>query len=226
MNFVFIIYSCKKYKEKSDRLYHLLKNRLEHCECYIIFGDTQLASDYEIIEDKYIALKCGDHYENLSEKSMTLFKVIDQLFPSITGIFKCDDDIVPNISKLNELIHFINENKDIQYLGNVLTNQGSTDFRCHYNKCSSDTYNVPMVTPPCKFATGPLYYVSKKSIEILAAYNRNLIIAEDIMVGYVLEQNKIDAVYYKTYYDHIQDYDKGCVQNINNENLSSKVTLL
>ena len=57
MQFVFAIYSCKKYLDvKSIFLYKLLKNKLKDCKIYIIYGDESLSTDYKIIDDIYLVL--------------------------------------------------------------------------------------------------------------------------------------------------------------------------
>ena len=165
--YLIIIYSCKKNREKSNFLYNLIINRLNNCKIYILNGDKELENDYEIIDNKYLLIKCGDYYENLCQKSITLFKTIKTAFPNITGVFKCDDDIIPNITKLNELISFIENNNNINYLGNKNTLNNDHESIWHYNKCSDNKYNVPKKIKKCVHASGPLYYVSMVSINIL-----------------------------------------------------------
>ena len=41
--------------------------------------------------------------------------------------------------------------------------------RTHYNKCSINIkYNIPKTVHSGSYAAGPLYYLSKKSIDILS----------------------------------------------------------
>lgn len=88
MQFIFAIYSCKKYLDiKTIFLYKLLKNKLNNCKIYIIYGDETLTTDYEIIDDTYLVLKCGDLYENLSQKTICLFNAITKIHPDVKGVF-------------------------------------------------------------------------------------------------------------------------------------------
>jgi len=216
MDLLFIIYSCKKNDEKSHLLYNLILERLENCKCYVLYGDPNLESPYRI-DDKYIVIRCGDNYENLSEKSICLFKTIRDAFPNIKGIFKCDDDIIPNIKKLNELIKFINQN-NIDYLGNKSIMEEAYMSDSHYNKCSSPAYNTEKICHKCEYATGPLYYLNAKSMDnilINSPIDYNTFFYEDAMVGYFLNQKNIFPYHFKTYYDNME-YDQGSLQNCKN----------
>lgn len=212
MELLFIIYSCKKNADKSQLLYNLITERLEHSKCYILYGDPNIKPDYKI-DDKYLVLKCGDNYENLSEKSICLFKTIRNAFPNINGIFKCDDDIIPNIHKINELISFIMQYNPT-YLGNKVVIQKDHHSHWHFNKCSNNTYNINKLTRKCEYASGPLYYLNTKAMDILikSRINYNIDFYEDNMVGYFLNANNIFPHHYKTYYDNME-YSQGCLQN-------------
>jgi len=212
MDLLFIIYSCKKNAEKSHLLYNLILERLHNCKCYILYGDPNLPYHYKI-DDKYIVIQCGDNYENLSEKSICLFRTIRCAFPHIKGIFKCDDDIIPNIKKLNKLISFINQN-NIDYLGNRRIIARSYISQCHFNKCSNNTYNVYKQCLKCKYASGPLYYLNNKSMDTLinSTIDYNTFFYEDAMVGYFLNKKNIIPYHFKTYYDNME-YHLGCLQN-------------
>jgi hypothetical protein len=217
-DYLFIIYSCKKYIEKSNLLYNLVNNKIKNCKCYIIYGDRDIQNIYEVIDDKYIILKCGDYYENLCEKSITLFNAVKIGFPNVKGIIKCDDDIFPNLKKINEVLSFIQKksnNVDINYLGNtsIITEDYYTCY--HYGKCNDERYNVPIISQKAFYTSGPLYYLSMKSIIVLTNYtvDYNYFFCEDVMVGYILNEDRIYPYNYKMYYDNIEFYDKGCIQN-------------
>ena len=216
MDFIFIIYSCKKNFEKHDLLYNLMHDRFENAKCYILYGNKYLDEDYKILDDKYLVVKCGDNYENLCEKTITLCKSIEKLFPNVKGIVKCDDDIIPNIKKINELISFI-KNNDIDYLGNSMINKNDYYSNWHINKCSDSIFNVPKIVLKSNHATGPIYYLSMKSIHILAnsAIDYDYYFYEDCMVGNLLNKNNIFPYNFKTYYDNME-IEQGSIQNHNN----------
>ena len=217
MDFIFIIYSCKKNYEKHNLLYNLIHNRIENLKCYILYGDTDIDSNYKIIEDKYLVVKCGDNYENLSEKTITFCKSIEKEFPHIKGIFKCDDDIIPNIKKIDELLSFIKNNEHIDYLGNSVSKEEDYFSQSHFNKCSSSIFNIPKIAQKSNHATGPLYYLSMKSIHVLAnvEVDYDYYFYEDCMVGTLLNKHNIFPYNFKTYYDNME-IEQGSIQNHNN----------
>jgi hypothetical protein len=179
--FLFAIYSCKKNLEKANFLYSLMKDKLYLCNVVIVYGDPDLQNSYRIDNDKYFVLKCGDGYESLSEKTLFLFKTFFSLFYGFKGIFKCDDDIIPNISHLNSHIHYLLEN-DIAYSGNRC-DTNSYISNSHYTKPVPDIYRVLYLIPECSYCPGPIYYVSHKSLNHFA--NSPIIpnFFEDVMVG-------------------------------------------
>jgi hypothetical protein len=214
MSFLFVIYSCKKNEEKSNLLYNIINNRIPNCKCFILNGEPGLERDYKIVDDKYLLVKCGDYYENLSEKSICLFRAVKSAFPNVKGIFKVDDDIIPNINKINEMISLINS-VEIDYLGNDCTIPHKFYSKDHFNKCSNPKYNTKKIVISGRYITGPLYYVSMKSIKALAnsMVDYNYYFFEDNMVGYFLRMNNIYPYAYKTYHDNL-DYINNTIQNI------------
>lgn len=203
--YLFIIYSCFKNLHKSNSLYDLIINRLQNSKCYIICGISSLNKLYEIVDDKYLYIKCGDDYNNLCEKTITICKTIKVAFPNVKGIFKCDDDIIPNILHINQLIQFV-DNNNIDYLGRQIIINSSRNDNEYYVKTGSiigqnNTYQVFK----CIYAAGPLYYLSMTSVSILASATIDFtqIAAEDNMVGLILSQNNILLYPYNTYCDHL-----------------------
>ncbi len=109
MKILFIIYSCKKYLRDAELLYSILENKI-NAKILITYGDN-IEINYKIIDDKYLILNVNDNYEYLNEKSLALFNAIYLSYPDITGIFKCDDDIIPNIEYINNYINEILKKK-------------------------------------------------------------------------------------------------------------------
>jgi len=220
-DYLFIIYSCRKYTEKSEFLYKLIHNKIKFAKCYIVYGDETLNTNYKI-DNKYIVLKCRDDYEHLSCKTIMLFNTIAREFPNMKGVFKCDDDILPNKQKLNELYEYI-EKKNPSYLGGMNT----------FEK-ESYVYNLSLIRhnnrsfhlrKSCTYASGPLYYLNMETILIL---NKNPIIKdilknptdcffEDNMVGYLLSKENINPIFYVTYYNDVHRFFNASVQNVDNK---------
>jgi hypothetical protein len=180
-----------------------------------MYGDIQLPTPYQINE-KYLILKCNDHYENLCEKTIYLCKTITYIFPEIKGMIKCDDDIFPNIKKLNELITLVSMN-DIHYLGTVV-NPSQFNSIFHYNKRSSTSYTLSKQIQPIEYISGPIYYVNNYSMNLLWKTNVDNYSFEDVMVGHILHEHNIKPYNYKVYSDHIHEIDSYCIHNCNNYN--------
>ena len=203
IDYIFIIYSCQKNIKKASLFYNCVNKRLKNTKCYIILGDNSIKDDYEIVEDKYIALRCGDNYENLSDKTKSLFATIEKIHSRVKGVIKCDDDMIPNTNRLNELLDFINSHNDrIDYLGNINHIPKDTYSTWHYNKTSTPEYDIPVLVKKCSFATGPMYYLSRKAIRLFNNCKKETdIFCEDVMVGYYLHTQNICIVHLPTYND-------------------------
>lgn len=216
MDFLFIIYSCKKNNEKSTLLYNLICDKLVNCKVLILNGDAGLKNEYEIVDDKYLLVKCGDNYEDLCQKTIQLMKTVATAFPNIKGLFKCNDGIVPNVIHINQFISCINADDTIQYSGNIVSKNTDELSTWHYNKCSDIKYNSPKVVHACKYAAGPFYYVSKQSIDCLKGVDDyDTYFYEDNMVGHILNNHNVYGHYYKSYYDDME-YLTHTIQNRNN----------
>ena len=200
-----LIYSCEKNKRKHELLYHLLNDKLD-CNVFIVLGNPDLNKEYKITEN-YIYLKCGDKYEHLTQKTLCMLSMVEKVFPKVKYVMKCDDDIIPNIQKMNEHFLYMNE-KEIDYMGIKIKNEKDTFTTSHYNKCTKGTimldtnYNRPMITHKCFFCPGPLYYLSMKSIKLINKMNINVnsFFYEDVMVGYHLNLNNIFPTHKMVFY--------------------------
>jgi len=189
---LFIIYSCHARLEFAERLYDVIKDKLDYCKVYICVGNPD--SDTGLLNDKYIILKVGDQCGDNNNKALVLLNAIQQLFPFYKGIFKCDDDIIPNINSINSHSKEFLEN-NIDYAGKC------NDINTRHSYCNR-----------------PLYYMSINSIKkfnnIVKDY---FIFQEDLLVGYYLNKCNIFPKNYNLYYDEIENYKLGSYQNINNK---------
>ena len=181
-SYLFIIYSCKKNLENANKQYnYLLAKGLVGYKIFIIYGDDLGSREFRI-SDKYLILNVADDYYSLNKKTIALLNVVNKLFPNIKGMLKCDDDIIPNINHLNNFISS-EKIKTIEYCGYYLNNKA---------KCTYFFYNnptMPTTLPIVQYCGGPLYYLSKKSINIFKNTNDIIMhIAEDVMVGVTLNK--------------------------------------
>lgn len=201
-DYIFILYSCKKNLDKTNKIYDKINNKLHYSKVYIIYGDElDINEKYKIIDDKYIILNVKDDYDNLNEKTLSLIQTINMLFPSIKGMFKCDDDVIVNIGHIQNMIYTI-QNENIDYCG-------------HYNIIDKDktTYD----TYECTYCGGPLYFLSKKAIECFnETSDIKKIYYEDMMIGYHLNKfNIFPSEKYNLYSNNIYDSDKISYHNYN-----------
>ena len=180
MEFAFVIYSCKQNLKRAELLYSLVKGRLRHCSFYILYGDPELDVDYKVIDNKYIAVKTGDGYDHLSEKTIALFRSIVKISPTIKGCFKCDDDIIPHIGHLNQHIQYILEVSPDYSGKNIKHNETYATFQISKNV--SDKYKRPIWVPTCNYCPGPLYYLSKTAMMCFEK-QPDFHLFEDVMVG-------------------------------------------
>lgn len=192
--YLFIIYSCQKNLDKAENIYHFLlsKNFQKICNIFIIYGNTskpefQSTTQKYILEDHYIILNTPDDYYNLNKKTLILFQNIQNLFPKVNGIFKCDDDIIPNVDHLTELITTKLSNIEIDYCGNKV----NVEYAYKYN--FNDNPDYPTIFPVVRYCGGPLYYLSRCAInKFIDSIPIKLFLAEDVMVGYHLNQTGIE----------------------------------
>lgn len=213
-NYFFFIYSCKKNLKKALLIYDILHNRLTDCKIYIIYGDPT-AFTYSIKDDKYLILNVGDNYEHLTDKTLCLIKSSLLINPNIKGIFKCDDDIIPNKTYLNNTIELLKK-KDIAYMGMSIKIQ-SHYSHWHYNKCSDDSFNTMKLVPECHYATGPIYYLGLKSMQTLVTNPVEIFFQEDITIGYNLNKYEITPLNIPLYKNNITDIFQYNFQNIDNK---------
>lgn len=183
--YLFIIYSCKKNLELANKVYNFLTSKtLLNSKIFILYGDTQLQQEFEI-NSKYLVLNVEDDYLHLNIKTLKLLNTISKLFTNLKGLFKCDDDVIPNVQHLN---NFINGTQiaQIDYCGKYMDNTVAKTYTPNYYP------NIRAFCPIVKFTAGPLYYLSKKAIEVFNDIRGiQIYFGEDITVGVVLNNNGI-----------------------------------
>ena len=215
MDYIFIIYSCKKNIERANKTYEKIREKINNSKVYIIYGDININAKYLISDDKYIILNVADDYDNLNNKTLLLIEAINHLFPEIKGMFKCDDDVIINLNHLNNLID--------QQLGNA-SYIGHANYIGHATaryKSERKNINNPHFIPDddIVYCGGPLYYLSKKSIE---CFNNGTQITdiyyEDMLVGYHLNKHNIFPEKNNLYSDNIHDSPTISYHNKNHYN--------
>ena len=215
IEYLFMIYSCKKNLERAEIIYERIHQKINKCKVYIIYGDKASAGDSStsaMANDKYLVLNVDDDYDHLNMKTLLLLQTAyaiyekaydtaeQRTYPNLKGMFKCDDDMWININYIN---NFIKENSQhsVDYAGNVATYTAET---------SKNIQHLP-ANFECEYCGGPLYYLSKKSLACFQETNLHEkafmpIYYEDVMVGKHLHHNNISPVrkfWSKLYSDNI-----------------------
>ena len=193
-DYIFIIYSCKKNLNKAKILYNILHNQIDLNNIYICIGDPNIKQP--ILGSTILTLKAQDTYEGLSDKTIQLFSFLSKEFPNLKGVIKCDDDIYPNKKFINNMMSsIIKENKD--YAGFYIQNR---EQYMKMTKSSDKSLNGHYSKEPCCYCGGPMYYLSRKAIDI---FNKNYIyhIAEDYMVGHTLYKHELNIGKFNIYTD-------------------------
>ena len=216
VRYVYIIYSCYKNRNKAELLYNLLERFVTGTDdkLYILNGKKNLDVDYCIMNNKFLLVKCRDNYEDLCEKTIYMNRTILSLFPDISGLFKIDDDIIPNLAHFVKFQNFV-EQSNTHYAGRLIDGHEYYST-CHYGKCFKKKCEVPRLCHRGKYSAGPMYYLSRKSIGILSnVSDYSDYIFEDVMVGHLLNKNGVALDNYISYYDTM-DYMNTTIQNVNN----------
>ena len=224
-DFLFIIYSCKKNTRVSNEIYEKINNKLTRTKAYILYGDQEYFKNklhaytlnahtlnahtlnahtlYAVIDDKYIILNTEDTYDTLNNKTLLLLQTAYKLYPSIKGLFKCDDDIIVNINHINNLINdlILNKIQENDYIGKRVNVDNNN---LHHMKMKGKENNV---TLGIKYCGGPLYYVSNKAIKLFTTTTCDSIYYEDVMVGNHLGKSNI---YPNPTMDLYSDFNVNC----------------
>lgn len=220
--FLLAIYSCRARFHLSEMLYEWTVGKIKRCKVVIVYGDPDLEEPYRVEQDKYLAVRSGDYYEHLSEKTSALMEAVLDLYPHIRGVLKCDDDMIPSLLHMNQLVDFFIQNPTIHYAGKRLVSHTEHPSKHHVGKTfdrNLDKYEAPL--PVCVFAAGPLYYMSRVAMQTFNKTPKTrFIFNEDMMVGFYLNAANIFPVDVLTYIDSYLGV--GTMLNYQNANRQTK----
>jgi hypothetical protein len=167
-----------------DRWDRIKSTWLSHCgiEYAFVVGNPSLNDEYEWdLYTRVLSVRCEDDYEGLSFKTHLGVRAIKDLF-NPDGIFKIDDDMKVNIN----LLHKFSENIPGDYCGKMNYHVGWSDHAAHKFKNGGPVYI------PVQSIGGPLYYLSKKSIDIICKYMEPANMRyEDVCVSMTLNSHGI-----------------------------------
>jgi hypothetical protein len=183
----------------------------------ILCGDETINEDYSYDNEKKILMvKCPDTYEYITLKLACAYKFIitSKEMMHIKGMFKVDDDVFVNVSKLNE---FIKENEKIQdkndYIGRVYK-IGSVLCNHHHKKVKNINLNdIVFRLKECYICFGPMYYLSRRALcEIINKFsfqNFNIYstqLFEDYTFGNILLKTGILPIKSKMFTDDVREF--------------------
>ena len=125
------------------------------CPYVILNGNPEQTEESIYNEDTHVVtLRCPDDYNGLPYKIKAGFRFVKQRFDP-DFVFKIDDDMFVDVDKLFEAVESI----DCDYAG------------------------VVSLSNTLLYFGGPLYYVSRKSIDLLQNMDIEYSTAEDVCVG-------------------------------------------
>jgi hypothetical protein len=236
-----IVYSCHKHKDIRLKKFKLNKDNYGGYKVFYVLGNPNINTEYVLIKNTLL-IKCPDSYIHLLIKVVKAFEIINNLYDIQEGILRVGDDLHINETKL---VNFINNNKNnLNYIGHevdlkkIYNNQTKYQnlFMYDYYKSHQEDFNNNLhslqkysvndifnmnYVPVVSYVGGVIYYISKKSINILVKHLQNInydifksnetdgypYIIEDIAVGYILNKNNIFPINLPLYSDNKEIYD-------------------
>ncbi len=172
MLYILGVLTCKKNLKNAEDQYNKYLQDLPKFQdiIYVKFiGDPEIDNEYIYDkENSLLTLKCEDDYVNLPHKMFCFHKAIRELYPNLTNVFKTDDDIVLNLPNLYSLM---NEYKDTDYAGHHAL--CGTESKWMYGKTDTiakypELGTIPICTESTHYCGGGGYFLSKKSVDIIA----------------------------------------------------------
>lgn len=178
------VISCGKYQDRRQ------SQNLNDCpfeyKYFIGRGDYSSSN----LDENVILLDCEDNYENLPLKVKKMIEWVLENRPHINYIFKTDDDISFDFSKLKKQFIEVYEKK-LDYSGHlVVLDKSKSSY--HFGKCENVSLNKPIDMEQTKYCAGGGYFLSKKSSKIIVnQMDKYKNIFEDYSVGRTLNENGI-----------------------------------
>ena len=170
-HFLFLIYTTMERRTKANLLYTLLNRKLSQTTIYILISKPELEIPFEFSNHE-IFLKCGQYFEDHSQKTLAMISFVNKMFPQISGLFKCNDNILPNISAIQKFIknmaNLILQGESMDYGGVLLKTHTHKNYRYteHFGLCHDPLKNDMLVQLPrnLTYACNAFYYLSRKAL--------------------------------------------------------------
>ena len=185
-----VVYSCKKNLKRAELLYDDIKNM--KVDIIIIYADPNLLYDFIFVDNKYLIIKTYDTYDYLITKTFFLFSILNK-YTTYEGVFKCDDDLILNSKKFEEVLI----GKKFDYFGKKV--------------------EILLNGKKVYYAGGPSYYISKKSLQIFTydnisnlfkKYKIKIADPEDVIIAFfIYTYGNINLTDFILYSDFIEEGD-------------------
>ena len=201
------VITCEKYKYKITEQ-NLMNMKLPFKFRYFI-GDPSL-SESEYREDKdsnIVYLPCPDNYESLPKKVYCMLEWITKNYPETEYICKMDDDVKINLYKFIMYSKFV-AIKNFDYAGLKKSIKGGKS-KWHFGKTEDQNLSNQIIDmPKCRYCGGPVYYLSRKAINIILEDfwkpETKTTIYEDQSIGHCLNRRGIEP-------EHITIRSNACI---------------
>ncbi len=201
MKALLLIYSCKKYsfmyKEYIEKYYKL------GYDIFYVYADPNLDEEYTIdLQKNIITLKCNDNFENLPEKTYSLFKCLlkDEEFQNYDYFIKMDDDTELSIN-YETFINLDILKKNHDYIGVKKIKSEACEHNYHFGKCDNNNLNNQsfILESPMIWGAGFFYILSKNGIKLICQEieTYNLLkeyLYEDMLIGKIFYENDIEFI--------------------------------
>lgn len=157
---IFLIFSCEK--NRYSRISLMKKSWISELSqlgytYFIVYGNPKLNKPYQINGNDFI-IKAKDDYIHFPRKVIkTFFNIKKEFNNQIDGIFKFDDDVIVNLTRLENNLNFI---KNHNYFGRIsnFEEQYQPNYKSLENKVS---YKGPY------YNGNSGYYLSIKGIDFI-----------------------------------------------------------
>lgn len=191
---IFLILTCDK---NIDREQFVRSTWLKNIKYLFLKADPNIPNNHKVVKDT-LYVKCEEIYENLPRKMVLAYSYLANM-DELTGVFKIDDDCVPD---LNRLIPLIEKYKNVPYFGRMQLDPKHLDLKHHFGKCKSPILNCTPYSKKIDFGCclgGHGYYLSKKSLKVIQKVyftKKDELFKgeyyEDVLVGRIMHENMIE----------------------------------
>ena len=178
---------------------------------YCFIGTPELNSSHLIDEKNHIVhLKCFDDYLNLPNKVYNMIEFVHKYMPHIKGIYKTDDDIVPDLMKLDLTMRIKNSSvwsihvwKNIKGVSSYLIDENKTQLFEKYpllKKYPIHTGNITILSGNGYYLRRDVFPLILKQSQLFLPFTGKLPVVNNVIIApNLLEDVSISRVL--TYYN-------------------------